>query len=58
MSVRAITKAGLTDEPLDVLVIGGGIVGSCVARDAAMRGLRTGLIEQRKRPYCITSLRI
>jgi glycerol-3-phosphate dehydrogenase len=47
MSVRAITKAGLTDEPLDVLVIGGGIVGSCVARDAAMRGLRTGLIEQR-----------
>lgn len=33
-------------EPLDVLVIGGGIVGSGVARDAAMRGLRTGLIEQ------------
>lgn len=33
-------------EPLDVLVIGGGIVGAGVARDAAMRGLRTGLIEQ------------
>lgn len=47
MGTRAITKAGLTDEPLDVLVIGGGIVGSCVARDAAMRGLRTGLVEQR-----------
>jgi glycerol-3-phosphate dehydrogenase len=31
---------------LDVLVIGGGIVGSGVARDAAMRGLRVGLVEQ------------
>lgn len=30
----------------DVLVIGGGIVGSGVARDAAMRGLRTMLVEQ------------
>ena len=30
----------------DLLVIGGGIVGSGVARDAAMRGLRTLLVEQ------------
>ena len=38
---------GLTDgDTLDVLVIGGGIVGSGVARDAAMRGLRVGLVEQ------------
>jgi glycerol-3-phosphate dehydrogenase len=36
----------LSEEPLDVLVIGGGIVGSGVARDAAMRGLRVGLAEQ------------
>lgn len=36
----------LSAEPLDVLVIGGGIVGSGVARDAAMRGLRVGLAEQ------------
>ncbi len=36
----------LTESPLDVLVIGGGIVGSGVARDAAMRGLRVGLVEQ------------
>src|SRR5207248_4747588 len=36
----------LTRQPLDVLVIGGGIVGSGVARDAAMRGLRVGVVEQ------------
>lgn len=36
----------LTDGVLDVLVIGGGIVGSGVARDAAMRGLRVGLVER------------
>jgi len=30
----------------DVLVIGGGIVGTGVARDAAMRGLRVALVEQ------------
>jgi glycerol-3-phosphate dehydrogenase len=31
---------------LDLLVIGGGIVGSGVARDAAMRGLKTALVDQ------------
>lgn len=36
----------LLERPLDVLVVGGGIVGAGVARDAAMRGLRTGLVEQ------------
>ena len=36
----------LSQEELDVLIIGGGIVGSGIARDAAMRGLRTGLVEQ------------
>jgi glycerol-3-phosphate dehydrogenase len=34
------------DRPLDILVIGGGIIGAGVARDAAMRGLRVGLVEQ------------
>jgi len=32
--------------PLDLLVVGGGITGAGIARDAAMRGLRTGLVEQ------------
>ncbi|HZI32404.1 MAG TPA: glycerol-3-phosphate dehydrogenase/oxidase [Candidatus Binatia bacterium] len=32
--------------PLDLLVLGGGIVGAGIARDAASRGLRTGLVEQ------------
>lgn len=35
-----------TEQPLDVLVIGGGIVGAGVARDAAMRGLKVALVEQ------------
>jgi glycerol-3-phosphate dehydrogenase len=43
---RAETLNALTQAPLDVLVIGGGIVGSGIARDAAMRGLRVGLVEQ------------
>src|SRR5271166_6230308 len=38
--------ASLSAEPLDVLVIGGGIVGAGVARDATMRGVRTGLVEK------------
>jgi len=36
----------LAAKPLDLLVVGGGIVGSGVARDAALRGLHTGLVEQ------------
>ena len=32
--------------PFDLLVIGGGITGAAVARDAAMRGFRTALIEK------------
>lgn len=43
---RRQTLQQLAAGPLDVLAIGGGIVGSGVARDAAMRGLRTGLVEQ------------
>jgi glycerol-3-phosphate dehydrogenase len=37
----------LAEEPLDVLVIGGGITGAGAALDAAARGLRVGLVESR-----------
>jgi len=36
----------LSAHPADLLVIGGGINGAGIARDAAMRGLRTILVEQ------------
>ncbi|MCP5026288.1 MAG: glycerol-3-phosphate dehydrogenase/oxidase [Actinomycetia bacterium] len=39
--------ARLESEPLDILVIGGGVVGAGCALDAASRGLRVGLVEQR-----------
>ena len=38
--------ASLAAETWDALIVGGGIVGAGVARDAAMRGLRTALVEQ------------
>ena len=38
--------AALAEKPLDVLVVGGGIVGSGAALDAATRGLRVGLVER------------
>ncbi len=39
-------RVSLNNQPFDVLVIGGGIVGAGVARDAAARGLKTLLVEQ------------
>ena len=35
-----------TDEPVDILVIGGGINGTGIARDASGRGLSVTLVEQ------------
>ena len=46
LSVRAQTVAALSQAPLHVLIIGGGIVGAGIARDVAMRGLRVGLLDQ------------
>ncbi len=43
---RAGALQGLPSATLDVLIVGGGIVGAGIARDAAMRGLTTGLVEQ------------
>ncbi|MBV9950591.1 MAG: glycerol-3-phosphate dehydrogenase/oxidase [Acidimicrobiia bacterium] len=36
----------LSEDPVDVLVVGGGITGAGCALDAASRGLRTGLVER------------
>jgi len=44
---RARNLQQISRERLDVLVIGGGITGAGVARDAALRGLRVGLVERR-----------
>src|SRR5689334_3419156 len=55
VEARARALAELTRSPLDVLVIGGGIVGAGVARDAAMRGLRVGLVEQHDFAYGTSS---
>ncbi len=37
---------GLTEQSFDLVVIGGGIVGACVARDAVTRGFSVALIEK------------
>jgi glycerol-3-phosphate dehydrogenase len=47
LTPRKDRLSGLADGDVDVLVVGGGIVGAGVARDAAMRGLSTLLVEQR-----------
>ena len=44
---RADSLARLGSEQLDVLVIGGGVVGAGAALDAATRGLTVGLVEMR-----------
>ncbi|MDE1986115.1 MAG: FAD-dependent oxidoreductase, partial [Alphaproteobacteria bacterium] len=41
---RALTR--LSDEAFDLLVVGGGITGACIARDAALRGLKVALIDK------------
>jgi glycerol-3-phosphate dehydrogenase len=44
-TTRAAALHALASEPLDLLVVGGGITGAGIARDAALRGLKTGLVE-------------
>ena len=45
-SARRAALDLLSHARFDVLIIGGGITGAGVARDAAMRGLRTALVER------------
>jgi glycerol-3-phosphate dehydrogenase len=44
---RAEAIAALREKELDILVIGGGIVGTGCAMDAVTRGLRVGMVEAR-----------
>jgi glycerol-3-phosphate dehydrogenase len=44
---RASALAAMAEQELDVLVVGGGVVGAGTALDAATRGLATGLVEAR-----------
>ncbi|MET3961156.1 glycerol-3-phosphate dehydrogenase [Marmoricola sp. OAE513] len=44
---RAAALKGMSDHELDVLVVGGGVVGVGVALDAVTRGLSTAIVEQR-----------
>lgn len=46
VATRAENLDHLAAETFDVLVIGGGITGAAIARDAAMRGFRTALVEK------------
>jgi glycerol-3-phosphate dehydrogenase len=45
-AVRRRNLAALASDPVDVLVIGGGVTGAGVALDAAARGYRVALIEK------------
>ncbi|MBA2665315.1 MAG: glycerol-3-phosphate dehydrogenase [Bradymonadaceae bacterium] len=42
-------------EPVDVLIIGGGINGAGIARDASMRGLKVALVEMKDLAYGTSS---
>ena len=44
LPLRSFSQLGAA--PFDVLVIGGGITGAGIARDAALRGLKTALVER------------
>jgi glycerol-3-phosphate dehydrogenase len=44
-ATRRADLAALAGQTVDVLVVGGGITGAGIARDAAMRGLSVGLVD-------------
>jgi glycerol-3-phosphate dehydrogenase len=43
---RAATLRRLSSETYDLLIIGGGVTGAGIARDAALRGLKVALVEK------------
>src|SRR5215471_10542283 len=46
LASRRVALATLGETPFDLLIVGGGINGAGIARGAALRGLRTALVEQ------------
>ncbi|TMG43642.1 MAG: FAD-dependent oxidoreductase, partial [Chloroflexi bacterium] len=46
LGARDETVRSLGGRTVDLLVIGGGIVGAGIARDAALRGMSVALVEQ------------
>ncbi|GJG87145.1 glycerol-3-phosphate dehydrogenase [Gemmatimonadetes bacterium T265] len=46
LACRASARDALADGAFDLAVVGGGITGAGVARDAALRGLRVALVER------------
>lgn len=54
-STRLQSFDDLIKDPVDLLIIGGGITGAGIARDAAMRGLRVGIIDRSDFAYGTSS---
>ncbi len=52
---RTETLKTLREQTFDVLVVGGGIIGAGIARDAALRGFHVALVEQRDLAWGTTS---
>lgn len=44
--IRRANLVEMSSRPVDLLIIGAGITGAGIARDAAMRGLRTAIVDQ------------
>ncbi|MBM3173972.1 MAG: glycerol-3-phosphate dehydrogenase/oxidase, partial [Chloroflexi bacterium] len=47
--------SAITKESYDLIIVGGGIIGTGIARDAAMRGIKTLLLEKEDFAYGTTS---
>ena len=43
---RAAALRSMSEQPVDVLIIGGGITGAGIARESALRGYRTALVDK------------
>ena len=46
VTARKATLAVMAGEPFDIIIIGGGIAGAGIAREAALAGYRTALVER------------